>query len=140
MAKPKFKWMINTTDSTVEVYLNGDISRIIEIEYSTFYENIADILTEINVFQFLHGVKTEITPTSFNHLRKAYSLHENWRTKTVPDYDHLALLYAEKYGIIEYNVEGNKMTYLEKLPTEGTFIHTVNLDTNKEDVKKQEEK
>jgi hypothetical protein len=29
------------------------------------------------------------------------------------NYEHNALLYAEKYGIIEYNVNGDQMVYYE---------------------------
>jgi hypothetical protein len=44
-----------------------------------------------------------------------------------------ALLFAEKYGIIDYEVKENFMTWVEELPTEGTFLHTLNLDTMKEE-------
>ena len=41
-----------------------------------------------------------------------------------------ALLYAEKYGIIEYHVEGNKMIYYSSFPLEHRTIEAVvNLDT-----------
>ena len=41
-----------------------------------------------------------------------------------------ALLYAEKYGIIEYHVEGNKMIYYSSFPLEHSTIEAVvNLDT-----------
>lgn len=44
--------------------------------------------------------------------------------------DHKALLYAEKYGIIEYHTEGNKMIYYSSFPLEHRTIEAeVNLDT-----------
>lgn len=45
------------------------------------------------------------------------------------DFDQEALLIAEKFGIIEYNQENGIMTWLEKLPTEGTYLHRVCLRT-----------
>ena len=47
-------------------------------------------------------------------------------------YELKALKYAEKYGIINYSVKNNVMTYIEFLPIEGTFKATVDLDTMKE--------
>jgi hypothetical protein len=80
MAKVKFKWTFNVAgENQVEVYLNNDINKIIFIEHPSFYENITDILTEINLFQFVHGTKTEIPQSSFNQLRKAYRLHSAWK-------------------------------------------------------------
>lgn len=43
-----------------------------------------------------------------------------------------ALLYAEKYGIIDYEVKGSLMTYTESYPTEGKFLCKVDLNTMKE--------
>ena len=44
--------------------------------------------------------------------------------------NHKALLYAEKHGIIEYHVDGNKMIYYSSFPLEHTTIAAeVNLDT-----------
>lgn len=49
------------------------------------------------------------------------------------DYEHLALLYAEKYGIIEYYVKGNEMIYYTSFPQEhNTYKAVVNLDLSKE--------
>lgn len=53
------------------------------------------------------------------------------------DYEQNALLYAERYGVIEYTVEDNKMTYFEKF-NEGrgvtaVYCAEVNLDTMKEE-------
>jgi hypothetical protein len=48
-------------------------------------------------------------------------------------YEQKALIYAEKYGIIEYRVKGSKMMYKEVFPTEGTYQVVVNLDTMKEE-------
>lgn len=49
------------------------------------------------------------------------------------DYEHRALLYAEKYGIIDYTVKNNIMTYTESFLLENRSIQAeVNLDTNKE--------
>lgn len=52
------------------------------------------------------------------------------------DYEQKALLYAEKYGIIEYNVNSDKMTYYE-LIDEGkgelsVYSATIDLNTMKE--------
>lgn len=48
------------------------------------------------------------------------------------DYTKKADLYAEKYGIVDYMVEGNLMTYYEKFSKEETYKAEVNLDTMKE--------
>lgn len=48
------------------------------------------------------------------------------------DYTKKADLYAEKYGIVDYKVEGNKMIYYEKFSKEETYKAEVNLDTMKE--------
>lgn len=44
------------------------------------------------------------------------------------NYGHKALLYAEKYGIIEYEVKGSAMTYEEDCGREGIYLCTVNLN------------
>lgn len=48
------------------------------------------------------------------------------------NYNDLALAYAERYGIIDYKVNGNTMTYQEHFPSEGTYEAVLNLDTRKE--------
>jgi hypothetical protein len=48
--------------------------------------------------------------------------------RNIEGYELNALLYAEKYGIIEYTVEGNIMTYEEFYLNEGRFLHKVDLD------------
>lgn len=49
------------------------------------------------------------------------------------DYDQAALLFAERYGIIEYEVVGNTMIYHEEFPMEKSkYRGEVNLDTMKE--------
>lgn len=51
-------------------------------------------------------------------------------------YETLALLYAEKYGIISYEVEGNIMSYKEEFPKGNgkyeAYSVKVDLDSNKE--------
>lgn len=47
------------------------------------------------------------------------------------DYELEALLFAEKYGIIEYEVEDHMMKYYESYPNEGTYLHQRNLETSK---------
>lgn len=52
------------------------------------------------------------------------------------DYEQKALLYAEKYGIIEYNVNGNIMEYYEIIggyASDSIYDVKYNLDTMKED-------
>jgi hypothetical protein len=44
-------------------------------------------------------------------------------------YEKNALLYAEKFGIIEYKLQKNIMVWYESLPTEGYFKHQLNLYT-----------
>ena len=51
-------------------------------------------------------------------------------------YDEKALLYAEKYGIIDYKVYNDEMVYYERFYNEGTYKVVVNLDTKKETRKK----
>jgi hypothetical protein len=78
LAKVKFTWEFQVTEDKqfLDINLNGGLSRSLMIAHPSFYENIADLLTEINVFQFVHGTKTEITIGSFNELREAYSIHD----------------------------------------------------------------
>ena len=48
--------------------------------------------------------------------------------------EHKALLYAEKHGIIEYHVDGNKMIYYSSFPLEHSTIEAVvNLDIGTEE-------
>lgn len=44
-------------------------------------------------------------------------------------YEQKALLYAEKYGIVTYDVENNFMIWIEKFPIEGSYRYILNLDT-----------
>jgi hypothetical protein len=58
------------------------------------------------------------------------------------DYENKAIIYAEKYGIIEYTVNGNKMTYYANYPaylseSRRTYKIVVNLDTMKEESRTQ---
>jgi hypothetical protein len=50
------------------------------------------------------------------------------------DYSLEALLYAEKYGIIEYDVVAHMMLYTEFYKNEGRFLHLLNLVTNEEKI------
>jgi hypothetical protein len=43
--------------------------------------------------------------------KDCFVFEENGVDQTMSKYEHLALLYAEKYGIIEYTVKGSKMIY-----------------------------
>lgn len=45
-----------------------------------------------------------------------------------------ALQWAEKHGIIEYKVKGKNMLYTVTYPTEGSYRHVVNLETNEEKI------
>jgi hypothetical protein len=47
------------------------------------------------------------------------------------DYEHNALLYAEKYGIVEYVVDGDKMVYHESWGRD-TYRCVVDLNTMNE--------
>lgn len=48
--------------------------------------------------------------------------------------ENKALIYAEKYGIIDYRVEGKYMYWSESFPNEGNFYHVLNLETMDEKV------
>ncbi|MCC2248926.1 hypothetical protein JUJ52_03005 [Virgibacillus sp. AGTR] len=49
------------------------------------------------------------------------------------NYENKGMQYAEKHGIVGYEVNGNIMTYKESFPTEGdTYTVSVDLDTMKE--------
>ena len=54
------------------------------------------------------------------------------------DYEHLATLFVERYGIIDYKVKGNSMVYYEwdTIQVEPLkrvkYKHIVNLDTMEE--------
>lgn len=50
------------------------------------------------------------------------------------DYKHIALCYAEDYGVIEYHVNGNKMIFYTTWECEHRTIKVVvNLDTRTEE-------
>lgn len=54
--------------------------------------------------------------------------------KPVANYQNKALLYAEKYGVIEYSVHDDTMVFYTSYPMEGkTYRVTVNLDTCQEE-------
>lgn len=48
-------------------------------------------------------------------------------TIKLQNFENKALTYAEKFGIIEYNLQKNIMVWYESLPLEGTFKHQLNL-------------
>lgn len=49
------------------------------------------------------------------------------------DYEEKAIRYAEKYGIVEFIVKENVMTYTESFPLEGRIYDvSVDLDVMKE--------
>jgi len=61
-----------------------------------------------------------------------------WGIKMKNYYKSRAIQYAEKYGIVEYKVDGKKMVYYANYPPAGldprqTYKVTVNLDTLKEE-------
>ena len=56
--------------------------------------------------------------------------------KKMTDYDLKAIKYSERYGVRDYKLKKNIMTYREKYPTEGIYKATVNLETM-EEVRKQ---
>lgn len=54
-------------------------------------------------------------------------------------YINTALLWAEKYGIVKYKVQGSKMVYNVSYPATAyekarTYKHIVDLDTGREEV------
>lgn len=50
------------------------------------------------------------------------------------DYTQVAIAYAEKYGILEWTIKGNKMVYYRNYHYErNTYKIVVNLDTQKEE-------
>jgi hypothetical protein len=55
--------------------------------------------------------------------------------KNLDGFELQALLYAEKYGIIDYTVKGFKMTWKEFHYGEGTYKVVLNLKTMQEDRK-----
>ncbi|MCK2000845.1 hypothetical protein MZM54_05505 [[Brevibacterium] frigoritolerans] len=48
------------------------------------------------------------------------------------NYEFVALLFAEKHGIIDYKVNGSKMNYKETFNGEGTYDCEVDLNTMEE--------
>lgn len=49
------------------------------------------------------------------------------------DYEHKALLFAEKYGVVDYKVVGSEIIYREHFPLENAVYEArVNLDTMEE--------
>lgn len=55
----------------------------------------------------------------------------NTNTTAPIDFEQAALLYAERYGIIDYAVRDGKMVYRECFPS-GTYEATVDLTAMKE--------
>lgn len=53
-------------------------------------------------------------------------------------YELKALLFGEKYGIIDYYIFDNQMVYEMYYRNEGRFLHLVNLDSMEETVQKVE--
>jgi hypothetical protein len=47
-------------------------------------------------------------------------------------YEEAATLYAEKHGIIDFEIKGKVMIYKESFPTEGAYEARVDLTTMKE--------
>lgn len=72
--------------------------------------------------------------------RDSYGKNDNYdieRIETITDskavYEHLAVSYAEKYGICEYHINGRNMIYYTTFPMEHmTYKAVVNLDTTTE--------
>lgn len=56
----------------------------------------------------------------------------------MPNYEQKAIEFAEKYGIVDFTVEGNQMYYSENVSGEGVYKSKVNLDTMKETRKLEE--
>ena len=51
----------------------------------------------------------------------------------IRDYEHTAILYAERYGICEFHITDNEMIYYTSFPMEHmTYRAVVNLDTLEE--------
>lgn len=50
-------------------------------------------------------------------------------------YEHRALLYSERYGILDYRLIDKFMVWEEHYPTEGSFRYTLDLDTMETDVR-----
>lgn len=57
------------------------------------------------------------------------SMNISVESPLVTDFDAKALEYAERYGVIDYEVTDSVMTYFEVYPTEGTFKAVVDLST-----------
>jgi DNA-binding sugar fermentation-stimulating protein len=68
-----------------------------------------------------------------------HEIIEEIRSLKEKNYESKALLFAEKYGIIDYTIDFDKMIYERNYDNEGRFIHTVNLDTNKETILSEKE-
>ena len=84
--------------------------------------------------QELDQINNQIYNQIYN-IKEAKELSDKWKEKmgnnvhNFPEYEFRALRYAEIYGIVDYEVKDNIMTYIEELPYEGTFEHKINLDT-----------
>lgn len=60
------------------------------------------------------------------------SREENVKSMDVKRLDEVALLFAEKHGIIDYKVNGSKMNYKETFNGEGTYDCELDLNTMEE--------
>ena len=52
--------------------------------------------------------------------------------KAIEGLELKALIYAEKWGIVEYTVQHGEMTWTTYYPNEGRFLHTLDLQTGEE--------
>ena len=96
------------------IYTNNAIySRVAESEAQAVFEMCTSPYFDNNKTKVIERIETE--------------------TSTKAVYEHLALIYAENHGIIEYHTDGHNMIYYSSFPYEHSTIKAVvNLDTMKE--------
>lgn len=99
-----------------------------------FTNRPSDFVAWSNMKQFLGGD----SPTEIKKQNQE-SMFEFMNSPTYftdAERERLAILYCEKHGIIEYEVLGNDVVYVEHFPTEGTYRCSYNLVAKKESRKK----
>lgn len=134
----KFKDIFEESGITVEDYYsecNDLLNENIEI-----VEEAGIPLVEIHGYKIFEGAGYILRGNGKKKIKESFSeedLGDN--VHNLSDYEFKALRYAEKYGIVDYKVENNKMIYYETHYDNGfnekpiKYQYIVNLDTMKEE-------
>ena len=132
----KFKDLFEGTEIEVEDYYNecnNLLNKNIEI-----VEEAGIPLVNISGYRIFEGAGYILRGNGKKKIKESFSeedLGDN--VHNLPEYEFKALRYAEKYGIVDYKVEDNKMIYYETHYDDGfnnkpiKYKYIINLDTMK---------